>query len=266
MPSTCPDTQWLQDADVLLQQLAAAADKPARDKIIDDNADMWGRLKEWLLEQSHGKCWFSEAKDCFNHWHVEHFRPKKSAKDLDGAKYDAYWWLAFDWRNYRICGAVGNTKKGTFFPLRDGCTRCAPGGNQLLEDPMLLDPCVARDPSLLTFNLEGKPLPAPDNNLTPWDHARAEYTITRCQLEDYPPLNEKRKVVWEDCWNAIQEYRSYLHLGATDPTDSLARDRANQAAARILKKVQATEEFSAVARACVLSSGDSRVTRLLQAA
>jgi hypothetical protein len=33
--------------------------------------------------------------------------------------------LAFDWQNFRVCGNVGNRKKGTYFPLRPGCARVA---------------------------------------------------------------------------------------------------------------------------------------------
>ena len=82
---TTPDDQaWLDKAEALLQQMIDAPNDDERKKIIDANSRVWGELKMWLLSLSHNKCWFSEARDCFNHWDVEHFRPKKSAKDLDG--------------------------------------------------------------------------------------------------------------------------------------------------------------------------------------
>src|SRR5689334_14548604 len=133
-----PDDAWLAKAEALLTELQQAPDRAARNLIIDQRAALWGELKEWLLTLSHQKCWFSEAKDCFNHWHVEHFRPKKSAKDADGTEYDGYWWLAFNWTNFRICGSVGNAKKGTFFPLRPNCARVQPFGDVRLEDHQLL--------------------------------------------------------------------------------------------------------------------------------
>jgi hypothetical protein len=55
---------------------------------------MWGELKNWLLALSHQKCWFSEAKDSFQYWDLEHFRPKANAKNLDGSEREGYWWLA----------------------------------------------------------------------------------------------------------------------------------------------------------------------------
>ncbi len=79
-----------------------------------------GAPKNWLLALSGGKCWFSEVRELYSHYDVEHFRPKKEAKGLDGADRDGYWWLAFDYMNFRVCGYVGNRKKGGWFPLQQG--------------------------------------------------------------------------------------------------------------------------------------------------
>jgi len=106
-----PDQAWLDKSDALtaeLIQLHKAGDIAARNQLIDDNANHWGQIKQWLLDISHNKCWFSEAKDIYSHLDVEHFRPKKEAKDIDGTKRDGYWWLAFDYKNFRACGNVGN--------------------------------------------------------------------------------------------------------------------------------------------------------------
>lgn len=72
-----PSEEWLEEAQHLTKQLDAATSQEERDKIIDDNSKTWGKLKNWLLKFSYGKCWFSEAKDSYSHWDVEHFRPKK---------------------------------------------------------------------------------------------------------------------------------------------------------------------------------------------
>jgi hypothetical protein len=118
-----PDPDWCKRADSLLGDLKAAQSLESRNAIIDANTSLWRELLDWLLNKSHGKCWFSEAKDCFSHWDVEHFRPKKKAKDESGGLGEGYWWLAFDWHNFRICGNVGNRKKGTYFPLREGSNK-----------------------------------------------------------------------------------------------------------------------------------------------
>jgi hypothetical protein len=156
------DAAWIAKATQILAQLGAAPDAATRNAIIKTNKAVCGEIKQWLLSLSHQKCWFSEAKDCFSHWDVEHYRPKKSARDADGTEHEGYWWLAFDWHNLRICGNVGNRKKSTYFPLRVGCPRCAPHGDLRHEDPQLLDPVDPEDPALISFNLEGRAIPAPD--------------------------------------------------------------------------------------------------------
>lgn len=259
--SKVPPSVWSVKSDALLKQLKAAPDKAAKDKIIDDNAAHWGKLKSWLLELSHNKCWFSEAKDVFSHWHVEHFRPKKTAKDLDGTATEGYWWLSFDWSNFRICGGVGNVKKGTYFPLREGCLRISLGGDLRYEDPVLLDPSDPDDPNLLSFNKDGEVIPAPfiDND---WERFRAEVSIERYKL-GHDPLVQKRKVLWVECHGRISNYLSELAMYQNDQTNLIARNAMKEAAKRVRELVREEAEFSAVARACVLFEGDARVTMLL---
>jgi hypothetical protein len=259
-----PDAAWLIKASKLLDELKAAPDAAARNKIIDDNSAVWGELKQWLLKLSHGKCWFSEAKDCFSHWDVEHYRPKRSAKDDDGTSHEGYWWLAFDWRNFRICGNAGNRKKSTYFPLRPGCARVSPHGDIRYEKAKLLDPIDEDDPGLLSFNMEGRAIPAAD--LTDaWERQRVEYSVERYNL-DFPPLMDKRKAVWAECWNCVQEYLKELATYHADETNVIAWDRSKQAVKRIRQLIREEQELSAVARACLLSSGDKRLTRILQSA
>lgn len=260
-----PPAEWLEKAGALLEQLKVAADAEERSQIIDANAKVWGELKAWLLELSHGKCWFSEAKDCFSHWDVEHYRPKKIAKDEDGTEHDGYWWLAFDWKNLRICGNVGNRKKGAFFPLRAGCPRCAPLGDLRLEDATLLDPTDEDDPGLLSFDVEGSARPAPHLEDGRWDRMRVEYSIERYRL-DFGPLAEKRKVVWAECWRRIQEYFDELGSYNDDTTNMIAREGYKKAARRLREMIREDQEMSAVARACVIGSGDPRLVGILQSA
>ena len=257
-----PDAAWLAKANDLLQKLKDAPDKAARDAIIDQKSAVWGELKDWLLKLSHDKCWFSEAKDVYNHWHVEHFRPKKSAKDLDGTECEGYWWLAFDWKNFRICGSVGNSKKGTFFPLREGCHRIGVDGDTRLEDVMLLDPADEDDPSLLFFNPEGQAIVAPFVK-DEWEKQRVEYSIERLKL-GFDPLVRKRKTLWNECNNKINKYLEDLNLYHKDKTNLVAKNSYKEAAKALRKMICADEEFSAVAEACIKFRGDERVSRMLQ--
>lgn len=256
------DEQWLEKTASLLQQLKNSPDKQARDQIIDDNRKVYRELKGWLLERSHQKCWFSEAKDCFSHWDVEHFRPKKVAKDEDGTEHEGYWWLSFDWSNLRICGNVGNRKKGTFFPLRRNCRRCDLDDDIRNEIPKLLDPVDEHDPTLLSFDLEGQAIPAA-NVSNEWERERVKYSVNRFNL-DFPQLTNRRKVYWSECWGQILKYRSELAKYHRDPDNPFARVGIKDAAKAIRKMIRPESELSAVARACVLASGDQCIIRLLQ--
>jgi hypothetical protein len=253
---------WIVKADDLLQQLKDAPNDDARKIVIKNNEKFWGNFKEQLLLLSHNKCWFSEAKDCISHWEVEHFRPKKSAKDIDGTEQMGYWWLAFDWRNFRICGNVPNRKKGTYFPLREGCQRVGLDGDLRMEHPILLDPADPDDPNLISFDSFGNAIVPSDCN-DPWDTERVIYSIERYSLNDYPPLVDKRKVVWNECWRRIQQYlyEEKMYQTNKSPTSLVSlKEQAKQ----IRAMFKATEEFSSVAKACVLSTGIPRIVRFLQ--
>lgn len=256
-----PDQVWLKKSEDLLELLKAAQTPEERNEIIDKNGKVWGELKEWLLGMSSGRCWFSGVEDCFSHWDVEHYRPKKSAKDIDGLDKDGYWWLAFDWQNFRICGTVGNRKKGTFFPLRDESKRAVPFGELRYEDPLLLDPADPRDPLLISFNVEGKAIPSPMAD-TDWDKTRVEYSVIRCNL-DFPTLVNKRKTIWSDCWNVIQEYLIELDSYSKDRENMIAKQACVTAVSKLHNLTKAERELSEVAKACIQSSGDSRLTSIL---
>jgi hypothetical protein len=259
-----PAPQWLEKAGKLLDRLKAAPDRAARKKIVDRNGRTWGELKDELLGLSHGKCWFSEARDCCNYWHVEHFRPKSSVLDLDGTEHDGYWWLAFEWHNYRICGSVNNTAKSTHFPLRAPARRAlTPADDIRGEDPILLDPADEGDPILLSFDLEGTAVVA-SHVSEEWERQRADYSIGRLNL-NFPYLAARRKTVWQECWRLIEAYRAELrHLQLSDGGNALARQGAKHNAAAIRGMLRSEAEFSATARACILWSGDKRLASLLQ--
>lgn len=260
-----PDQLWIDKANKLLDQLKNAPDAEARNQIIDKNSSLWSELKEWLLLLSHQKCWFSEAKDCFSHWDVEHFRPKKFAKDADGTEHDGYWWLAFDWQNFRICGNVGNRKKGTYFPLRTGCTRASnPGADLRYEDPQLLDPIDEDDCNLLSFNSLGEAIPAAHLK-DEWERERVKCSVKLYRL-DSSALEGKRKVVWTDCYNQIKIYLDELGRYHNDKTNVIAKEGYKRAAKAIREMMQADRELSSVTRACVLSTGDERLRSFIRSA
>lgn len=216
-------------------------------------AKFGGELKAWLLELSSGKCWFSEAKDIYSHWDVEHFRPKKSAKDLNGTEREGYWWLAFEWTNFRICGNVGNRKKGTFFPLLPG-SQVASSDNRNIDDelPYLLDPINESDPCMLSFDEEGDAIPMPECKGLIKD--RVKESIKRYKLNDHPELLEARRTIWSECRKIINECQKIMKELETKPT-ATKNERLRSKFKQLHKMVQPSSLLSTTAIQCLNTSG-----------
>lgn len=254
---------WLNESERLMTELArlqTAGDIEARNKYIDGNSTHWGTLKPWLLALSSGKCWFSEARDIYSHMDVEHFRPKKEAKRADATD-DGYWWLAFDYMNFRACGNVGNRKKGGWFPLQTG-SLCSTHANRCEESetPYLLDPIDCSDVNLLAFDDEGKAIAAP--NVSTWEQSRVDETIDRLKLNEHAALTEERRKVWSKMNRAISRYntaKSRCYAGG----NPAAKQDLRRWAQFIQSMTQRNEELSAVARWCVLFRNDPQLARLV---
>lgn len=248
-----PPADWVADADAVTDQLRAATDAEARKAIIDANDGLWRdeRIRGWLRQQFHDKCWFSEARESVSAIHVDHFRPKGRIKDDQQriVAHEGYWWFAFNWRNYRICGQLINTKKGDVFPICEGA-RCKPDNEPSfhLEVPVLIDP-ITDQARLISFELDEDgvlAISACGNNSAEQD--RADRTIEILGLNRLDVLNRNRKRVWDACFAHIEQYR-----GALGTTGAQALALVEQAKAKdALVQLAAYEaEFSSVAGACI---------------
>lgn len=259
-----PNKKWLEKSDRLTKQLIAlheAGDIDGRNKLIEENAKHWGELKKWLLNRSYNKCWFSEARDIYSHMDVEHFRPKLEAKNLNGTPRDGYWWLAFDYRNFRACGNVGNRKKGGWFPLQDSSlVSTYKNQSEESETHYLLDPTDADDVELIAFDEEGKAIPAPGNST--WEVKRVEETIKRLKLNEHAALTQERQKVWQRMSLEIERYKRFKARCAAG-SNPVARERASQHAQNIRAMTRETQELSAVAKWCVLFRNDNQLSRLV---
>lgn len=232
-----------------------------RNKLIDDNSSHWGKLKPWLLALSHGKCWFTEGRDICSHMEVEHFRPKKEAIDLQNQTRDGYWWLAFDYSNFRIAGSVPNRKKGGWFPLHQS-SPCSTFANRCEESEIsyLLDPINQSDCRLLAFNEEGDAIPNPEAD--DWEKERALKSIERLKLNDHDALPEARRKVWLAVNRLIDSFLSaktkYKPGSNNNPKETI------EAALREIKrKVREDAELSSVAVWCLLFRNEPRLLKLI---
>jgi len=91
-------------------------------------------LKSALTRLFQQKCAYCEANYAVTgNMEVEHYRPKS-----------VYYWLAADWSNLLpSCNRCNNGKRSTF-PLRDPRRQARKKGEEMREDPLLLDPSDPR--------------------------------------------------------------------------------------------------------------------------
>lgn len=257
-----PEKDWCDKARAKAEELERIDDFEGKKRFIKRKSSqkIWKDLKPWLLELSHNKCWYSEAKELISDYDVDHFRPKILAKDLNGDERRGYWWLTFNWKNYRIAGVVCNREhtgydgeirgKENYFPIREGC-RSADNPKCDIEDEIiyLLDPTNPTDPSLLTFDESGFPKPSAKEGT--WDYLRAKESIRLFYL-DYPVLVDERKKIWTKCTLLINEAQNLME----QEVSINRRARLKQIFSELKERASADSELSATARACLLNSNN----------
>jgi len=238
-----------------------------RNEIITAKGAHWGELKPWLLALSYGKCWFSDTKDLFSHYDVEHYRPKKEANDdenPDGegkaVTRDGYWWLAFDYCNFRVCGNVGNRKKGGWFPLRLGsvCSQFTERCEET-ESPYFIDPINPADVDLVAFDERGDMIPKP--GASEWEAKRVEISAKRIKLNQHEELTEARKKLWQELTREIEGYLTQKQRAASGNNPG-AREKLAGHIRNIRRRLQPSESLSSVAQWCVSFRNDSQLSKL----
>lgn len=253
-----PPPDWLNKASAATAELEAESDPTERQAIIKRKKGIWRDLKDSLLELSNEKCWFSEAKDCFQHWDVEHFRPKAKAMNLDQTEREGYWWLSFAWKNLRICGRVGNVKKSTYFPLRSAY--CASSTQRDTDDevPYLLDPIIKSDCALLSFNQLGEAVPAPGSD--EWSQERVKVSVRQYDL-DFEKLLLQRKTIWETCTALVHEVQNLMKEQAIQP-GAAKKARIEEKMKELAKLANRSSVCSSAAIACLQKSEIGWAVRL----
>jgi hypothetical protein len=249
-----PPADWVADANAVTARLHAAVNKAERDQIIEEQEVLWrdDRIRDWLLSQFANKCWYTEAYESVSSIHVDHYRPKGRVKDLDKKECEGYWWLAFDWNNYRICGQLINVKKADVFPIVEGArANCTDPTSLELEAPLLIDP-KTDETRLITYEKDEDGCRAvPSAGINESEEYRAEKTIEVLGLNIRNRLNQKRADFWDKCLIAIKEYQ-----GATGP-QALRLVRQASAMNKLKEMVIYSAEFSSVSEACIRKNAPS---------
>lgn len=123
--------------------LDAMVQRGQNPKSEDFRYDIYGAddVREQILKDQHHKCAY-----CGDYMRargeVDHFRPKtwyRQGKNTV-ANAPAYYWLAYEWSN--LIGACHscNTRKGSYFPLRDAATRDIAGKDISREQALFINP------------------------------------------------------------------------------------------------------------------------------
>lgn len=258
---------WLNKARRLTQQLTEVNSEEARDAIINKN-QIWRELFIPLNNLSKGKCWYSEALDVMSDRDIDHFRPKGKAKNIDEiarGDEDGYWWLCYDYENYRFSSQYSNELrkdkfnpekqtggKWHYFPLFENSTVAKTKVRCKDEEIMLLDPCDEDDPYLLTFDSKGKALPNYAAILNDNDKRRVLSSIKLYHL-DHKPLEELRERTWDFCQRMIDEIRNI----SSNPEGISVSDtyRVKFLKSEIRRIMDKNEPLSAVAIACCEENG-----------
>ena len=147
-----------------------------------------------LKEHGKRKCWYSEARSEVQLF-VDHFRPKLMVTRIGNSYtyaeagtrplHTGYYWLTFNYKNYRISNNFTNKRKGGYFPLSSVSVSVEtyPTGDITPEVNMLLDPCVQTDVNLILYNII-KPKPIYTIVQNAHNYHRAEMSIMAYSLDD----------------------------------------------------------------------------------
>ena len=247
---------------IAVAELEDIVDIQERKAYIDANRDKWSAVRGLLSDMSHGKCWYSEAREAVSRYQVDHFRPHGRVKQAPKNFCEGYSWLAFDIENFRLAGMLCNTVnkeyseesvgKGDWFPLADPATRaCLHNRDTGKETPILLDPADPDDPYKLWFNEDGNV--TPDDELTADQKAVIEEAIGYLGLRQ-SRLSGKRKSILRRALRAINRYKEVdrVHKGKRTPRDE---KNLKEARGELLAMSAPTGEFAAAVRCLLVAHG-----------
>jgi hypothetical protein len=211
-----PDPVWIKAANDAASAVRKA--KPEdRSKVIKDYDHVWGLFKDALRILSHKKCWYCESIDVRADNAVDHYRPKGNVRDAN-PPHEGYWWLAFDWSNYRFsctyCNSIRKSAgkiggKQDYFPVWDESTRARSDSDSIDDElPLLLDPTKVSDVRLLAFAEDGSVGPAVSPN-EEREYKGAEESKTRYHLM-HPDIVERRAVRLREVLRWVEEADKHL--------------------------------------------------------
>lgn len=252
---------WISRAEEAKAAVATAADED-KPSVINKYRDLWRDMVKNLASLTKDKCWYSEAKQVGTDRDVDHFRPKGK---IHGTDHQGYWWLAFEITNFRYSCIFCNRRrtdensgstggKHDRFPLIDESARATtPLDDTSQEQPMLLDPCKAGDPQLITFAENGEVFPRWSETARPRAYSRAKVSIETYHLNHSDFVNA-RAALGRELQRLIDDADRYFkRLDSATPDMEHAYSNVIR---QILDCIHPDAEFSAFARTIVQNAKD----------
>ncbi len=220
-----------------------------RSKAITERGAVWTEAGNYFRKLSDDKCWYCEAFETRSDMPIDHFRPKNAVAECNGT-HSGYWWLAFDWKNYRFSCTFCNSRrvdvqtqggKQDHFPLLNPNERAMCKTDLIdVERPVLLDPCDFNDVFLISFNEMGLPTEAcQDHNHD--DYKRAHQSIKLYHLDHIKIVRERRRV-------AITIRRLVDRIEKILPLGSAAGDERKERLREIAALIGKNREYCTAAR------------------
>jgi hypothetical protein len=263
------DPQWIEVASRARDALLVAdqsfteteAREKARKKVIKDKEGVWKdkRLTDKMRALSFNKCWYCETEETRSDTAVDHYRPKSAVKECP--EHSGYWWLAFDWENYRYSCTYCNEKridqetkltggKGTSFPLVHPDARLFEPGDLTVEEPMLLDPLIEGDVLLLSFDPDGGATSFYAEEKEPTMYKRVKDSIFYYNLNKEELKERRQKLICKTIKDLVAEGDKYF--SRIQLNDRSAREAFNDTLKKLRAMVSPSAEYSAAAK-CILS-------------
>jgi len=255
------DIGWEEKEKAHLAELETRSPKE-RSEYFNTHRD-WNEFQPIMIKEFGYKCWYSEARIGAGEFEIDHFRPKNRSRQYDGEilKENGYWWLAYNWENYRLSGSLINKRrrdrlkdsscvegKGDYFPLYlnteergkiagDCCSVAC-------ELPILLDPFCSYDVDLISFDENGEVI---TNTIGPQEEFRVLQSIEFYHL-DHEQLNYQRSLIWNSCVEEIEDARKGFY---ESQFEHQKRDCLDKCFRNLKRMCDKKSEFSSVAVTCV---------------
>lgn len=216
-----PDVKaWINKAKRRIKTLSSKTTHTERAQYLL-TANIWSEFKPILIKYFGDKCWYSECSLEGSFGDVDHFRPKNESTDEQGNTIlpDGYWWLAYDYLNYRLscekCNrSYGDGGKNDRFPLKPGT---APAVFPNKDDvPLLLDPCKQYDSDMIDCDESGKIV-----SLSMDEYDKLRIDISK-RIYNWDCFNNARKRVRMSCKTAL-EFFEVTYESAPDKMDIALR-------------------------------------------